>query len=265
MGTTRGGGLPFIFVATATAVLLIPLVFPRRPRAPPRPAVCEGELASLKAEFDGFLYSVSHDLRAPLRSIDGFAQALEEECGAQLPEDGRRDLARVRAAAGTMNRLLDDLLALSRVSCGEMHRQRLDLSAMAQTILEGLAANDPGRVIEVEVAPGVEGEGDARLVRLLLTNLLENAWKFTSKKERARIRFGGDAASGYFVEDDGVGFDMAWVDRLFGAFQRLHPADQFQGTGIGLATVKRIVARHGGRVQAEGAEDRGARFTFTLG
>ncbi len=226
------------------------------------------ELEAVNAELEAFSYSVSHDLRAPLRSIDGFSAALLEDCGERLDERGRDHLRRVRAASARMATLIDDLLGLARVAKTEIRREPVDLSAVAREVLEGLRARDAGRRVEAVVAEGCVAQGDPRLLRLVLQNLLENAWKFTSKKDAARIEFGGeraaDGAVAWFVRDDGAGFDMAHADRLFGTFQRLHSADEFPGTGVGLATVRRIVGRHGGRVLAEGAPGAGATFRFTL-
>jgi len=168
-----------------------------------------------------------------------------------------------------MDKLIDDLLKLSRLSREELHAERTDLSALARAIAEQLGREAPERRVEVMVAPKVEAVGDPRLLRVVLENLLENAWKFTGKRAGARIEFGAtptaDGETAYFVRDNGVGFDMAYADKLFGAFQRLHGSSEFEGTGIGLATVQRVIRRHGGRVWAEGAVDRGACFYFTLG
>jgi PAS domain S-box-containing protein len=218
-------------------------------------------------ELEAFSYSVSHDLRAPLRSIDGFSLALLEDYADTLDGAGRGYLARIRAAAQRMAVLIDDLLNLSRVTRSEMRREPLDLGAIAEEILTELKKMQPEREVETAVMPGLVAEGDTRLLRLVLENLLGNAWKFTGKQPRARIEFGMRQQNGrpeYFVRDNGAGFDMAYADKLFGAFQRLHAATEFPGTGVGLATVQRIIHRHGGRVRAEGIEGRGATFCFTL-
>jgi signal transduction histidine kinase len=225
------------------------------------------QLEVANKELEAFSYSVSHDLRAPLRSIDGFSQALWEDYGETLGEQGRSDLQRVRAATERMAQLIDDMLNLSRVTRGDMHRTSVDLSAIANNIAAELAAAEPDREVDFAIAEGVHAEADGRLVRVLLENLLRNAWKFTGKHTTAKIEFGVNQNDGkpvYFVRDDGAGFDMAYAGKLFGAFQRLHAMNEFNGTGVGLATVQRIVHRHGGRVWAESKVDQGATFYFTL-
>lgn len=225
------------------------------------------ELARANSELEQFAYSVSHDLRTPLRSIDGFAHVLLEEYADQLDEEGREYLRRVRANSQRMGLLIDDLLSLSRVTRSEMLRTTVDLSALAESVVDGLRRGDPDRQVHVEIASGMVVSGDAGLLRTALENLLGNAWKFTSKEPHARIQFGStshDGTQAYFVRDNGTGFDMAYAGKLFGAFQRLHTADEFEGTGVGLATVQRVIHRHGGRVWAEGEVGRGATFYFTL-
>jgi light-regulated signal transduction histidine kinase (bacteriophytochrome) len=225
------------------------------------------ELQAANKELDSFAYSVSHDLRAPLRHMDGFAALLLTKHAGQLDAQGRHYLQLVQEAAVNMSRLVDDLLSLSRLARAEMHRQEVDLSAMAQAVAAELQAANPGRSVEFVIAPGVRGRGDPHMLRVVLDNLLGNAWKYTSKHATARIEFGcmeKDGQPAYFVRDDGAGFDMAYVGKLFGAFQRLHAADDFEGTGIGLATVQRIIHRHVGRVWAEGAVEQGATFYFTV-
>jgi PAS domain S-box-containing protein len=227
------------------------------------------QLEAANKELEAFSYSVSHDLRAPLRALDGFSQALMEDCAGRLDEQGRDYLNRIRAASQRMGRLIDDLIGLSRVSRGELQPATVDLSGLAASIVEELKTENPARRVECALAPGVSGRGDERLLRVVLDNLLRNAWKFTSKQPAARIEFGVVAPSNgdgpaYFIRDNGVGFDMAYVDKLFGAFQRLHAAADFPGTGIGLATVKRIIHRHGGRIWVESTVDHGATFYFTL-
>jgi len=225
------------------------------------------ELWAVNKELETFAYSVSHDLRAPLRSIDGFSQALLEDYGGQLDAAGRGYLQRVRAASQRMGQLIDDLLKLSRLTRSEMRREQVDLSALAREIAAEVQATQPGRAVEFVIRPGVVVDGDPRLLRVMLENLLDNAWKFTSKHERSRIELGviqDEGQTVYFVRDDGAGFDMTYADKLFGAFQRLHAVTEFEGNGIGLATVQRIIHRHGGRVWAEGAVERGATFFFTL-
>ncbi len=225
------------------------------------------QLQAVNRELEAFSYSVSHDLRAPLRSIDGFSLALLEDCGHQVDETGRDYLNRVRAASQRMGHLIDDLLNLSRITRSDMHRERIDLSALARTIVEEMRATGPLREVEISIEPGLFVEGDPRLLRVALENLLGNAWKFTGRQERASIEFGSARNEGetiFYVRDNGAGFDMNYSDKLFGAFQRLHSMNEFKGTGIGLATVQRIIHRHGGRIWADGAVDRGATFYFTL-
>ncbi|MGB8993410.1 MAG: MASE3 domain-containing protein [Desulfobaccales bacterium] len=226
------------------------------------------ELEVTNRELESFTYSVSHDLRAPLRWISGFARALEEDCAPQLDSQGQGYLQRIQEAVRQMGELIDALLLLSRMARAEMRRQPVDLSAQAQAIAADLKGADPERRVEVIIEDGLTAEGDPTMLRAVLENLLGNAWKFTGKVPRARIEFGAlpPAADnrGFFVRDNGAGFDMAYVDKLFGAFQRLHGTSDFAGTGIGLATVQRIIHRHGGRVWAEGVVGQGATFYFTL-
>ena len=225
------------------------------------------QLEAANKELEAFSYSVSHDLRAPLRSIDGFSSALMEDYGEKLDAQAKNYLERIRAATQRMAQLIDDLLNLARVSRGEMRYEQVDLSAMAKVILTDLHNGEPQRNVECVVPEGVAAQGDPRLLRVVLENLLGNAWKFTRKKPQARIELGvakQDGQQAYFVRDDGAGFDMTYVGKLFGTFQRLHAAEDFSGSGVGLATVQPIIRRHGGRVWAQGAEGKGATFTFTL-
>ncbi len=230
------------------------------------------ELMAANRELEAFVYSVSHDLRAPLRALDGFSEALLSRCQAQLDEEGRHYVERIQAASQRMGQLINDLLALSRVTRHEMVYQTVDLTALAREVAADLQAQDPHRAVELVIAEGMVAYGDAPLLRILLENLLGNAWKFTAKADHAVIEVGmlkesgeqEDASRVYFVRDNGVGFDMAYADKLFTPFQRLHSMHEFPGTGIGLATVQRIVARHGGRVWAEAAVNQGATFYFTL-
>jgi signal transduction histidine kinase len=225
------------------------------------------QLERTNNELESFCYSVSHDLRGPLRAIDGFSQALREELPGDLNGDATRYFERIRAATSRMGQLIEDLLNLSRVSRSELHYGQVDLSALAEEIMKNLRSVDPSRSVEVSVWEGMKVDGDVRLLRAALENLLGNAWKFTSRKEHARIEVGsmrdGDKAV-YFVRDNGAGFEMAYADKLFGAFQRLHSEREFPGTGIGLATVQRIIHRHGGRIWSDAAPGQGAVFYFTL-
>jgi signal transduction histidine kinase len=227
------------------------------------------ELEVANKELEAFSYSVSHDLRAPLRSIDGFSRILLEDYADRLDKEGEDYLGRVRAASKHMNTLIEDLLDLSRVSRGPLRREVFDLSAVARDIVRKLERSQPERKVRFVAEEGVMAFGDANLLAVALENLLGNAWKFTSKKEVATIEFGDTPYEGggvaYYVRDDGAGFDPRYAEKLFGAFQRLHGSDEFEGTGIGLATVARIVHRHGGRVWAEGEVGEGATFFFTLG
>ncbi len=226
------------------------------------------DLESINKELEAFSYSVSHDLRAPLRGIFGFSQALQEDHGEKLGPEGAAVLERVKTASQRMGRLIDDLLGLSRVTRAEMVRDTVDLSAMAAEICTELRKTYAGRQVEVVIQPGISAVGDARMLRILMQNLLDNAFKFTARKENARITFSTEQTEqglAYTVSDNGAGFDMQYAQKLFGAFQRLHSMKEFEGTGIGLATVQRIVHRHGGRVRAQGVPNEGASIQFTLG
>jgi len=226
------------------------------------------ELEASNRDLDAFAYSVSHDLRAPLRAIGGFASALVEDAGPSLGSPAGDHLARIRAAVARMEALVDGLLTLSRTVHGTLQRTSLDLTAMADEILHELQALAPERAADLVIQLGLRATGDPVLVRAALTNLLNNAWKFTQRRPKARIEVGQERdALGhgvYFVRDNGAGFDAAYASKLFTPFQRLHGPDEYPGTGIGLATVGRIIARHGGRVWAEGAPEGGATFFFTL-
>ncbi len=225
-------------------------------------------LEAANKELEAFSYSTSHDLRAPLRSIDGFSQVLLEDYGDTLDAQGHDYLRRIRMATQRMAELIDALLELSRVTRAELSRTPLDLTAMAHTITEELRRREPARAVELVLAEGLTASGDPTLLRVVFENLLGNAWKFTAKTAPARIEIGSlrqpDGVLAYFVRDNGAGFDMQYAHKLFGAFQRLHRMGEFPGTGIGLATVQRIIHRHGGRIWAEGIVDRGATFYFTL-
>ncbi len=225
------------------------------------------QLESANQELEAFSYSVSHDLRAPLRSIDGFSQALLEEYNDNLDDQGRDFLQRIRKASQRMAQLIDDLLGLSRVTRSEMVRSSVDLSAIARDIAAELQKSQPGREAIFAIEPGLTADADPNLMRVVLDNLLSNAWKFSARVPCAKIEFGETVwreRKVYFVRDNGAGFDMAYAERLFGAFQRLHDAKAFPGTGVGLATVQRIVRRHGGAVWGEGEVNRGAAFYFSL-
>lgn len=229
--------------------------------------VRNGQLQTANKELEAFCYSVSHDLRAPLRSIDGFSQAVLEDQADRLDDQGKAYLGRIRAATQRMGDLIDDLLNLSRVTRAEISCKPTDLSEMALSVIAELRRQQPTRQVELVVAPDLRANVDPRLMRIVMENLLGNSWKFTSKREHARIEFGctgQNGSSALFVRDNGAGFDPAYSHRLFGAFQRLHAMSEFPGTGIGLATIQRIIHRHGGSVWAEGAVDRGATFYFRL-
>jgi signal transduction histidine kinase len=225
------------------------------------------DLAAANKELEAFSYSVSHDLRAPLRAIDGFSKVLLTHYASSLDDRGRHYLARVRAGTQRMSELIDDLLALARLSRKELVRRPVDVSELAQEVAAELARREPSRRTTVSVEGGLTTHADPQLLTIVLENLLGNAWKFTGKAESGRIdvgRHGGGSETVFKVRDNGAGFDMAYADKLFGAFQRLHLDSDFEGTGIGLVTVQRIVSRHGGRVWAEGEVGKGATFYFTL-
>jgi len=230
-------------------------------------AVLVEELERKNRELEAFSYSVSHDLRAPLRSIDGFSQALLEDCAPTLSPTSRDHLQRVRAAAQRMGELIDDLLELSRVGRAEMHRSRTNLSEIAKAVVAELRQRQPERQVEVEIEDSLFADCDSRLMRVVLENLLGNAWKFTARVPNARVQFVSErspSGSAFVVRDNGAGFDMTYAEKLFRPFQRLHSTSEFPGTGIGLATVHRVVDRHGGRVWAEGTVGRGAAVYFTI-
>ena len=225
------------------------------------------ELKAANKELEAFSYSVSHDLRAPLRAIDGFSKMLQQDSSSQLDERSLRYLDRIRRGTERMGLLIDDMLKLSRLSRAPMNRVEVDLSLMVRGALAELRAAEPERRVESIITPGLKAEADPTLLRAVLQNFVSNAWKYTSRHPTARIEFGAcdrDGERVFFIRDDGAGFDMAYADKLFGAFQRLHGADEFEGNGIGLATVQRVIHRHGGRVWAEAALDQGATFHFTL-
>jgi PAS domain S-box-containing protein len=218
-------------------------------------------------ELESFSYSVSHDLRAPLRSIDGFSRILQEDQAERLDDEGRESLSKIRASTQHMGRLIDDMMKLSRVTLTELRRSPVDLSALARVVAEGLRTAEPQRSVELVIEPGLTAPADEHLMRIVLENLLGNAWKFTGHQPTPRIEFGRterDGAPAYFVRDNGAGFEQQYAHKLFQAFQRLHSPSEFPGTGIGLATVQRVIHRHGGRVWAEAELERGATFFFTL-
>jgi light-regulated signal transduction histidine kinase (bacteriophytochrome) len=218
-------------------------------------------------ELESFSYSVSHDLRAPVSSIDGFTQIILEKYADALDDNGKRYLQKVRHATRHMAQLIDDLLALAHVEVDEIHRSDVDLSELVCRVSERLRSESPGRDARFDIEAGVCANGDPRLLGVLLDNLLGNAWKFSSRRERTEIAFGCEQREGtaYFIRDNGAGFDMRYAAKLFTAFQRFHSAGEFEGTGIGLAIVYRVVRRHGGRIWAESTPDGGATFYFTLG
>jgi signal transduction histidine kinase len=218
-------------------------------------------------ELESFSYSVAHDLRAPLRGIDGFSQALLEDCGDQLDETGHQHLQRVRAAAQRMGELIDSLLAVARLARTELRSEKVDLSTLAAASVAELRNLDPGRDVDVVIEPSIQVRGDPRLLRVVLDNLLGNAFKFTARRPKGEVEFASRVEDGervFFVRDNGVGFDPRYARNLFRVFQRLHDAREFPGTGIGLATVQRVVSRHGGRTWARSEPGKGATFYFTL-
>jgi signal transduction histidine kinase len=225
------------------------------------------DLQAANRELETFSYSVSHDLRAPLRSIDGFSQILLEDYTDRLDEHGQDYLRRIRTASQRMGALIDDLLKLANVTRAEMNYMDVNLTNIVHSVIDELRAVQPGREVEFVIQQELVVHADANLMRILIQNLIDNAWKYTSKHPQARIEFGMTRNAGertYFVRDDGAGFDMAYANKLFGPFQRLHKGEDFAGTGIGLATVQRIAARHGGRAWAEAAIEQGATFYFTV-
>ncbi len=227
-----------------------------------------GQLRAANNELRAFSYSVAHDLRAPLRAINGFAQIIEEDCVGQLDEPGHRALERITANSAKMSALIDDLLELSKVSMQTVRQDKVEMNELVRGAYQELLETQTGRVIECEIAPLPPASGDPSLLRQVWLNLIGNALKFTRDRERTHIEIGGTVAgpdfATYFIRDNGAGFDMQYADKLFGAFQRLHRPTDFEGTGIGLALVQRIIQRHGGTIWAEGEENHGARFAFTL-
>ncbi|HEY9103375.1 ATP-binding protein [Chitinimonas sp.] len=224
-------------------------------------------LAAANKELEAFSYSVSHDLRAPLRSVDGFSQVLLEDYADKLDDAGRQYLGRIRRATQNMSNLIDDLLNLSKLTRSEVNTQPVNLSELATEVVQELRQNEPEREVSISIMPNLITDADPKLVRVALQNLLANAWKFTARSPQAEIKFGAthiDGQNAFYVSDNGAGFDMAYADKLFGAFQRLHSPQEFEGNGVGLAIVQRIIHRHNGRVWAKGAPGQGATFYFTL-
>jgi light-regulated signal transduction histidine kinase (bacteriophytochrome) len=240
----------------------------RRTRGEDDRSLAAAEIVARKdAELTSLNYAISHDLRAPLRAIDGFSQALVEDAGPLLKSEHHSHLNRVRQAAQRMGVLIDDLIKLARVTRTDVKIADVDLSEIALTLATSLQDSAPQRQVEFAIAPDVQATGDPRLMQVALDNLLNNSWKFTASRSPARIEFGKTVANGkpaFFVRDNGVGFDMNYAGKMFGAFQRFHDAREFAGTGIGLATVQRIVHKHGGRIWAESQPGEGATFYFTL-
>ncbi len=226
------------------------------------------ELEAANAELEAFSYSVSHDLRSPLNTIDGFSQLLERAAGEQLDDKSRHYLTRIKAGAQQMGSLIEGLLLLAKVSRDRLRFEAVDVSALAELAIRDCREREPGRQVEVHIQPGLVAHGDPLLLSVVMQNLVGNAWKFTARQPHARIDVGSaqgaDGQTVYHVKDNGAGFDMVYADKLFGTFQRLHSPADFSGTGVGLATVHRIVARHGGRVWADATTGGGAQFYFTL-
>jgi light-regulated signal transduction histidine kinase (bacteriophytochrome) len=226
------------------------------------------QLETSNRELEAFSFSVSHDLRAPLRNIDGYSRVLLEDYSNEVDDQCKHYLTRIRVSTERMSHLIDDLLKFSRLSRAPLHKQMVKISALAHEIVKELHESEPERSVNFEIEEGITAFGDKRLLIVVITNLLSNAWKFTRKHATAHIEVGVNKTNGktvYFVRDDGAGFDMKYVDKLFGPFQRLHKIDEFEGTGIGLATAQRIIHRHGGTIWAESVVEQGATFYFTLG
>ena len=225
------------------------------------------QLEAANRELEAFSYSVSHDLRAPLRAMDGFSQAVLEDFGARLPEEGRRYLETIRSSAQRMGELIDDLLAFARLSRQELNRRQVDTGQLVRGVLADLGSPWPGRLVQLRVGALPSCVADPALLKQVWVNLLSNALKYTRRREQAEIEIGCARAGGpdvFFVRDNGAGFDPRYAGKLFGVFQRMHRLEDYEGTGVGLAIVQRIVHRHGGRVWAEAQVDRGATFYFTL-
>jgi signal transduction histidine kinase len=260
-------GYALAFVFLVAACMVVHHEMENRRFADQAAAQRSAELEVANKELEAFCYSVSHDLRTPLRGIDGFSQALLEDYGSGLARGAQDHLRRIRAAAQRMGRLIDDLLNLSRYTRAEIQKEPTDLAEIGRKVAAELRQSQPQRDAQVVIAPELRCQSDPQLMRVVLENLLGNAWKFTSKIPQARIEFGktnNNGSSAFYVKDNGAGFNPAYASQLFGAFQRLHGVAEFPGTGVGLATVQRIIRRHGGRIWAESAVDEGATFYFTL-
>jgi light-regulated signal transduction histidine kinase (bacteriophytochrome) len=225
------------------------------------------ELAASNQELEAFSYSVSHDLRAPVRRIEGLIQAVIEDFASQMNQAGKDFLEKIRESTGEMNQLIEEFLKLARIARQELDKTELDMSRLAAEVTDDLARTDPGRKVMVNIHPGLKAMGDTRLIRIVLQNLLGNAWKYTGKNPSAEIEFAcrkDHHQAIFFIRDNGVGFDMNHYDKLFAPFMRLHSDDQFTGTGIGLATVKRIIVKHGGKIWAQSEPGKGSTFYFTF-
>ena len=261
------GGLLSLALLAGVFTSLIRQIF-RANRAEHETRLSNAQLQDANAEMRAFSYSVAHDLRAPLRAINGFAQVLEEDHAPELTAPARQSLGRITANASKMDHLIDDLLALSKVSMQSLHSGKVEMNELVRTVYQEVLEAQPGRQVDIQIAPLPPAEGDSSLLRQVWYNLINNALKFTRDRADTHIEIGGNVAgpefATYFIRDNGAGFDMRYADKLFGAFQRLHRPTEFEGTGIGLALVHRIIHRHGGTIWAEGEENKGAFFAFTL-
>ncbi|MEO7055469.1 MAG: ATP-binding protein [Caldimonas sp.] len=265
--------LPFAAIALLVVVAAaLATWLSRRPARPSRETTSGAAAEDLEDDPESFGYIVSHDLRAPIRVVEGFTKIVKEDYAGVLDKLALDHLDRVLGAAARMNHMIDALLALSRLSSQPLVHVPVDLSQLAQDVVDELRRQSPERDVTIEIEPGLVAEGDPTLLRMVLENLLGNAWKYTGQTEAARIGFvrtvgetgQGSRGQSFTVHDNGAGFDMRFAARLFGVFQRLHSASEFPGTGVGLASVRRIVQRHGGEIRAEAEPDKGARFHFTL-
>ena len=261
------GGLLSLALLAAVFTSLIRQIF-RANHAEAETRLTNAQLQDANAEMRAFSYSVAHDLRAPLRAINGFAQVLEEDHAPELTPDARQSLGRITANASKMDHLIDDLLALSKVSMQSLQTGKVEMNELVRNVYQEVLETQPGRQVDIQIASLPPAEGDTSLLRQVWYNLIGNALKFTRDRPQTHIEIGGNVAgpefATYFIRDNGAGFDMRYADKLFGAFQRLHRPTEFEGTGIGLALVHRIIHRHGGTIWAEGEENKGAFFAFTL-